>query len=70
MSNWKPIETAPKDGTLILLYIYSAYGTGHVKTGLIKDGKVWSRYDDGEALGEITESSAWYWMPLPEPPQP
>jgi hypothetical protein len=65
---WRPIRTAPTDGTLILLYILNAFGFDHVKVGFVKGAVAWSRYFDGEALGEISESGATHWMPLPATP--
>jgi hypothetical protein len=68
LREWRPIRTAPTDGTLILLYILNAFGFDHVKVGFVKGAVAWSRYFDGEALGEISESGATHWMPLPATP--
>ena len=67
---WRPIETAPKDGTKFLIWVANGYGHGHVKTGLFNeryDG-VASIFDDGEALGHLREKYATHWMPFPSPP--
>lgn len=68
MSEWQPIETAPKDGTLILL-------TGHDYNDTSKPRHYvsawWSSaynhftYEDSE-VSEIY--TATHWRPLPEPP--
>lgn len=65
MTSWQPIETAPKDGTEILLFV-DAYVTGDTPQQVV--GR-WFRsgwqesYADEYAVCEVT-----HWMPLPEPP--
>jgi|WetSurSiteA1Bulk_404760.scaffolds.fasta_scaffold55279_2 hypothetical protein len=75
--NWQPIETAPKDGTLILVY--------EPETKRNEEGiyiVTWSRQDkyypkewciicseQDEQGGCATVDYATYWMPLPEPPE-
>lgn len=66
MSKWEPIETAPKDGTLILTYSkdYRAeYAVSY-----------WCEYDeewltDFRQKGAEQQVDAEYWMPLPKPPK-
>ena len=69
MSDWQPIETAPKDGTVIL-----AWRDGWVKPTLL----LWLAHRDLEAPGwcpyerqpiRPRGSQPTHWMPLPEPPQ-
>jgi hypothetical protein len=60
---WRPIETAPKDGTAILL--------GHecaAFSGWWDDEYEWV---DGETsmFGDLTSYEPTHWMPLPQPPQ-
>ncbi len=77
MSDWQPIETAPKDeDRLVLLWFpeeqvqsvayYSAYyaegGYGCV------DGFPWVQPCSGERLN-IYYGTPTHWMPLPTPPQ-
>lgn len=78
MSEWQPIETAPKDGEPVLLYKPNERMVGsYVTVG-------WWSPDDGEGGGvwhdktgclgyfsRIAEAKQGYpthWMPLPQPP--
>jgi hypothetical protein len=63
MSEWQPIETAPKDGTEILAW------DGSVRTTAVwwVPGKQWSLVSPGE-YAEDSEVWPTHWMPLPEPP--
>jgi Protein of unknown function (DUF551) len=75
MSDWQPIETAPKDGTSILVY-----GRPNDIDGLVyfrgpsTHSAAWDEIDDAFCLtggtwtGPFIEPT--HWMPLPEPPQP
>ena len=75
MTEWQPIETAPKDNTLVLLYSkidpdpdFSDFmGVGH-----------WETYDGWHGpvppkgpcwMWSIDEHLPTHWMHLPEPPQ-
>lgn len=63
MSEWKPIETAPKDGTEIVALVsgvpYIVSWTTHGK----QHAEPWWRDREGYGLTEPT-----HWMPLPDPP--
>lgn len=83
MSGWQPIETAPRDGTELLLYSldvvrYPGAGDGVVVGWAVRvlGGHRWvcdiattDGYDDDMWLSneEITPT---HWMPLPAPPKP
>lgn len=69
MADWQPIETAPRDGTGVLLALeygskfYRYIGRWHTEL------KVWAR---DEAMSAVFPSHMqdWFshWQPLPEPP--
>ena len=77
MSEWQPIETAPKDGSYILIA-----GEGRVTIGfyhedkgktLIADAKPYWQDYDRSYWDRFETDDSWFapthWMPLPEPPQ-
>jgi len=55
---WQPIETAPKNETILI-----AYGVDEVGTGLHWLGNEW---DCDQEEGVVVPT---HWMPLPQPPQ-
>lgn len=60
-SEWKPIETAPKDGTEVLTYREA--GLIAVASFIMTPkGPFWC-VSDGAEIINVT-----HWMPLPEPP--
>lgn len=61
MSEWKPIEAAPKDGTPVLLWD-DIYETGWVASW--EEPGVWC-----DVFGNLLNGVA-HWMPLPAPPPP
>lgn len=54
---WMPIESAPKDGTDVLLWC------GWAMTGLWHKGE-WYTADSVDPIYMVT-----HWMPLPDPPK-
>lgn len=71
--DWQPIETAPKDGTAVLVYpgTWSGRSASIAKWESDKYAKkprpFWRRDDD---MGRVTisrERSPTHWMPLPPP---
>jgi hypothetical protein len=80
MSDWQPIETAPRDGTHIWLFYPEARG-GEDYSGIVE--ACWPTWDDHDptwrgpysdglecTLRHCTNVSGepTHWMPLPEPP--
>jgi len=75
--NWQPIETAPKDGTAILLFFPSQdvvirgcwawQGEGDWESG-IQDFQDWGT-DDDLVINDDPYNGPTHWMPLPEPPK-
>lgn len=65
MSEWQPIETAPKDGRDILLWP-TRWPRKKIDLGFWNDGSgSWSLSTDIE----YSPQNPTHWMPLPEPPK-
>jgi hypothetical protein len=62
MSEWQPIETAPLDGTHILLIFRWAYRNKHIAEGWYSDNA-----DDWMTRWGTVHAT--HWMPLPQPPE-
>lgn len=68
MDKWQPIETAPKDGSMLLVYgrPFSDDGQGYAKAAHV----AW--WEDSDECWTPQSHAAWteptHWMPLPEPP--
>lgn len=66
--SWQPIETAPKDGTVVLIHDPDdAPYTGIVTIGLF-DGEKWNGCDHGYHMNAGIIVAPTHWMPLPSPP--
>lgn len=70
--NWEPIETAPKDGTPILV----CYAPQYTSNGFLPVAVRWRTYHpNAKGKEEFRDSSGvkvraiTHWMPLPEPPK-
>jgi hypothetical protein len=68
--NWQPIETAPKDGTVIIIYdtewgVYAAEWSPSWYGDTTNQGWIEARFD--EEYGSYAKNAT-LWMPLPEPP--
>jgi hypothetical protein len=64
---WRPIDSAPKDGTVVLAYLAPIYGERPSGIDLMmplswRDGYWWDDIDRGFS------DAVTHWMPLPLPP--
>jgi len=60
---WQPIETAPRDGTSVLVYSSKWFpGTNDCDIAFVAFG-VW------ETLEGMRNMNPTHWMPLPSPPE-
>lgn len=71
MKDWQPIETAPKDGTVIDVWVKDLKkndGSGQRRTHVwwSKNADRWS--DDWLHVPRMFGVKPTHWMPLPEPP--
>lgn len=68
MTDWQPIETAPKDGTRILLHLRQDEEGDYVRIGYW--GK-WNGHLSTWCLAEGDgDDNPTHWQPLPERPAP
>lgn len=67
---WRPIETAPKDGTQIMVWRRSSFGSGYFR--LDRWTRDWREHEDWEGNREGQGEGSMYppthWTPLPTPP--
>lgn len=79
MSEWKPIESAPKDGNAFLGYGIHDLASGNAPRG-VQTGDywraiiLWDKWRDPNRWvfskdGLPTWSAPTHWQPLPEPPE-
>lgn len=61
---WKPIQTAPKDGTITLLLFEEDGNFFPVTAAWDEEFGEWSSLDYGSAPNNPT-----HWMPIPDPPR-
>jgi hypothetical protein len=71
--SWQPIQTAPKDGTLVLLFADGAPCFGHYNgpsDGALYAGTA-SQYEwfIPAEMSTFHNSLVTHWMPLPPPPE-
>jgi len=67
MSEWQPIDTAPTDGTIVLVGGYAKKGF-FVADSKFVDGE-WLLFDPRDDEYTVEFDQPPYWMPLPEPPK-
>jgi hypothetical protein len=77
---WQPIDSAPKDGTEILVYCpagqqaKSGWAFGPAIQSVKWDGSLTHQNSMWWTLTGYHEADAWpeptHWMPLPPPPEP
>ncbi|HLO79197.1 MAG TPA: hypothetical protein VK196_22290 [Magnetospirillum sp.] len=67
-SPWRPIETAPKDGTQFLTWD-GHYGIRIGRCVVRPDHDDWLSYMDAHKGSSKGGIRATFWMPLPSPPQ-
>ena len=67
MSEWQPIESAPKDGAYILAYWHNEFGKWYGVLVWSPDYEGWAVEPHFEPISE--ENTITHWMPLPEPPE-
>lgn len=67
---WQPIETAPKDKTVILLGLPKVGALKEEDARRVYEGR-WNEIQETftSVNGFILLSVATHWMPLPEPPK-
>lgn len=63
MENWQPMETAPKDGSLLLLVYLGKVGIGSWNSA----GNYWAEYPDEDWISQEGDGHVSKWMPLPSP---
>ena len=72
MSEWQPIETAPKDARRILISdqfgIYIAQWAQDAELGQAKTGPGWQIFSCEDCWYSYVATNPTHWMPLPEPP--
>lgn len=72
MSDWQPIETAPKDGTPVLLWVIPENGHAQVRSAQFKQHKcgsgLWLLAESDNATLYLVAEQATHWrLPPPGP---
>ena len=69
MMEWQPIETAPKDSTIVLLYgLCVDWASAGVTMGYFNEDYGW-RSQETDGYNDPFLLQPTHWMPLPEPPK-
>lgn len=69
MADWKPIDTAPRDGTAILVFVPSKFDAGSVLPAAWADDD-----EEWQTVGCVYPDESYdvhptHWMPIPAPPR-
>jgi hypothetical protein len=64
VSEWKPIETAPRDQDF-LVYLRN----GYIARGRYVNGRHFAADSFGPSGARASDPTPTHWMPLPEPPR-
>ncbi len=67
---WQPIETAPRDGTEVIMFGHGCLGAGFYEAGgnyRRGDDGWWWEMDRGDLL-TAKNADPTHWRPLPDPP--
>jgi hypothetical protein len=66
---WLPIESAPKDGTRVLIFTPDALDIENTFSATFDDGEWWESraLQDGTSRSNV-DCDPTHWMPLPPPP--
>lgn len=64
---WRPIDTAPKDGTHVILGVNSETSARILMDMFYEDGD-WGNYDEVVCDMLLSGEKLTHWMPLPNPP--
>jgi hypothetical protein len=70
-AKWQPIETAPKDGTCILIWdghMCPATWSDCCDHGQFETAPGWQIFSCEDSWHSAAAYNPTYWMPLPEPP--
>lgn len=65
-TNWQPIETAPRDGTLVDLWLTDGRRETECRWSTSVGG--WWRFDENAT--DVPVDNPTHWMPIPPPPAP
>ena len=74
MSEWQPIETAPKDGVVVILGRWMdefgfVHGYGHFEGRPSAFVSGWITHGFDPVMSNLGLASPTHWMPLPPPPE-
>lgn len=69
MSEWQPIETAPRDGTVVLVCGHGSAGYYVADAKWDTDEEAWCLFDQPSDDHVWPSHGHTHWMPLPEPPK-